>query len=639
MVERGETKATYIPLDNYEANDYEPFGQRVGHFCDGCKHYYRRLHDVGITKEPFMPRCYGDVRRAMPTMEELGIDDEDLYNEMSVVNDPLKWAEVFFGWKPRWYQEEMIACSANWKVVRAGRRLGKTAAISVIALHHAFTNDHHTVLVVAPYQSQVAKIFQEMQKHIDTSEILQDSIERQRNSPPVQIVFKNGSVLIGFASGKGQSQHSDQIRGQDADLIVLDEVDMMNDYDLETIMAILASHAHCKIWASSTPRGWRKKFWEWCTKKNLRFREFHYISSESPEWTQDTEDYFRETTSQMGYLHEFLAEFGEEAFGVFKTVDIDSCLFDYSLKDCLPQMVRGPLIMGVDWNLNAGTHIVIVEWTGEIYKVVHKTVVPKSEFTQMGGVAKIKELNQLWNPRFIYVDEGYGSAQIEMLKHTGLEDRSSGLYEKIKPIMMGRSVEIQDPKTGEKIQRQAKQFMVELTANRVEQRQMMIPREEDTHIIIEPDDPDNSAVGIVQQMRDFRVVRESPTGQPIYSQDYEHTLTAMMLTILGFQMEFGGLQRTHHATKVTEGPRIGENHEEHTSRSGSEESVAKRPALPRAEKFSFKKEIPVIDPNSGVGPCIRVDPGSSGRIAGDAATRRLRRGSGFSPRRGRRKAW
>ena len=641
-----DSKATYIPMDDYESRDYKPFKGRREHFCDTCKGYYKRLYEAGITKEPFMPRCYGDVRKAMPSMESLGLDPQDpddlhTYDEMSVVNDSLKWAEVFFDWRPRWYQEEMIACSANWKVVRAGRRLGKTAAIAVIALHHAFTNDHHTVLVVAPYQSQVAKIFQEMQKHIDVSEILQDSIERQRNSPPMQIVFKNGSVLIGFASGKGQSQHSDQIRGQDADLIVLDEVDMMNDYDLETIMAILASHAQCKIWASSTPRGWRKKFWEWCTNKKLRFKEFHYVSAESPEWTQDIEDYFHETTSHMGYLHEFIAEFGEEAFGVFRTADVDAALFDYGLKNCTPQMVKGPCIMGVDWNLNAGTHIVIMEWTGEVYKLVHKTVVPKSEFTQMGGIQKIIELNTIWDPRFIYVDEGYGSAQIEMLKHTGLEQPSSGLYQKLKPVMMGRSVEVQDPRTGEKIQRQSKQFMVELTANRVEQHQVMLPREEDTRIIVEPDDPDNAGVGIVQQMRDFRVVRESSTGQPIYSQDYEHTLTALMLTILGFQMEFGGLQRTHHATNVSEGPRLGEKNEEHISRTGSDESVSKRPTMPRAESFSFKKELPVIDLKSGVGPCIRMDgQGSSKRIAGDAATRRARRGSSFSPRRsGRRRTW
>lgn len=909
-------------------------------------------------------------------------------------------------------------CSAPWKVVRAGRRLGKTAAISVLALHHAFTNDHHTVLVVAPYQSQVAKIFQEMQKSIDTSDILKDSIELQHNSPPMKIVFKNGSILIGFASGKGQMQHSDQIRGQDADLIVLDEVDMMNDYDLETIMAILASHAHCQIWASSTPRGWRKKFWEWCfppgtqigtldgyksiekfkagdsilsasgheekvlevyerdysgylyrvsckktfyeisstpehphliisqgsgkskpvfvhakdiscgdwigvtipktgtgllpqitgfndpytdlrfqdqtfdmrrflrsgydgcrdirilkniqraqqevnringdpslrrsfmsllgiyiaegniikdrrgiqistdvgedladttirlfnhlwpevtvnrvlcsndrgsweqvkayaswlpylfiscggeyssekrihpdllasefmddlfehywlgdghkdkgggksitttsrlladqlwryllgsginaslytrlpceghkqsytvyvltkdtnqirwyanmpffqvkgitttqydgkvynlqtnrshtysaegfathncVKKNLRFKEFHYISPESPEWSSDIEEYFVGTTSKMGYMHEFLAEFGEEAFGVFKTADVDEALFDYKLSDITPAQVSGPCIMGVDWNLNSGTHICIVEWTGEQFKLVHKTVVPKSEFTQMSGVAKIKELNKLWDPRFIYVDEGYGSAQIEYLKSTGLEDPKTGLYNKLRPIMMARSIEITDRKTGEKVARQSKQFMVELTANRVENHQVMLPREEDTRIIVEPDDPDNAGVGLVQQMRDFRVVRESSTGQPIYSQDYEHTLTAFMLTILGFQMEFGGLKRTFYATTVKEGPRLGENKEKIESRSGDDTNpLSKRPVLPRAQSFSVRKEMPKIEKDG----YYRIKGAGFSRLGGNAENHRQNRDSRFGRREGnrarRRRSW
>lgn len=637
MTDKSETKATYIPLDDYEARGYKPFktllpnGEYKGrdeHFCTACKRYYKMLYDKGLTKEPFMPRCHGDVACSTPPQEKLGVDDET-YAEMEVINDPMKWAEVFFDWKPRWYQREMLGCTSRYKVVRAGRRLGKTNAISIYTLWYAFTHSHSKVLVIAPYQSQVALIFREIQMYIDQSEILSDSIEIQRNSPPITIVFKNGSTLLGFASGKGQSRHSDQIRGQGAHLIVLDEVDMMNDYDIETIMAIRASSANCQVWASSTPRGWRKQFWEWCVKKDLRYREFHYISMEGPEWTQDAEDYYKATTSKMGFMHEYLAEFGEEAFGVFKAADIDECLYDYKLADITPTDVRGPCIMGVDWNLNAGTHIVIFEWTGEMFRLVHKTVVTKSEFTQMDGVRKIKELNTLWDPRFIYVDEGYGSAQIEMLKRTGLEEPKSGLYEKVVPIMMARSVEVTDQKSGAKIQRQAKQFMVELSANRVEQHQVMLPREEDTHVTIEPDDPNNADVGLVQQMRAFRVVRESATGQPVYSQDYEHTLTAMMLSILGFQMEFGGLTRTHYATITRPSTRIGENNEEITSRSGDEDPLSKGPKLPRAQSWNLRKSVPEIDRKGGMGACYRVRGGGGKRVSSDAVERRARRGGRF----------
>ena len=645
-----ETKATYIPMDNYEVRDYKPFKGRANHFCLTCKNHYKRLHEAGITNEVFMPRCHGDVAASMPSMEELGIDDQDVYDEMSVINDPMKWAEVFFGWKPRWYQREMLGCTSRYKVVRAGRRLGKTNSISIYSLWYGFTHDHAKILIVAPYQSQVALIFQEIQLYIDKSQILADSIEIQRNSPPITIIFKNGSVMKGFASGRGQTKHADQIRGQGADLIVLDEVDMMNDYDIETIMAIRASNATCEVWASSTPRGWRKAFWDWCTKKNLRYREFHYVSMEGPEWTQDSEDYYKETTSQMGFLHEYLAEFGEEAFGVFKTSDIDQSLFDYSLEHSFPKDVKGPCIMGVDWNLNAGTHIVIVEWTGEYFKLVHKTIVPKSEFTQMSGVAKIKELNALWNPRYIYVDEGYGSAQIEMLKESGLEDRSSGLYEKLVPIMMARSIEVTDKKTGERIPRQSKQFMVELSANRVECHQLMLPREEDTSVNIEPDDPDNSSVGIAQQMRNFRVVRETNTGQPIYSQEYEHTLTALMLSILGFQMEFGGLKRTFYSTKTAAGPEIGDDPDNpkeprYRSRGGGDKHLCRTEPIKRSTEFNANSQVPVAERGHHMGsmPMIRLGGTSHARVAGSAEERRTRRGGRFGnkqqSRHGRRRTW
>ncbi len=569
-----QDKRKYIPMDDYGKNDWEPFGPRKEHFCRSCKLFYAKINKMGLTENMFPPTCFGDISKSIPTQEEVGLDDVS-YELAKTTMDPLSWAAYYFNWEPRWYQREMLLCSSQLKVVRAGRRVGKTAAIALAGLHYACNNKFKTVLVIAPFQAQVKKIFDEMKKFIIESPEIKKSIKREVNSPPLLIEFHNNSKVIGFASGKSSGANSDQVRGQDANVILLDEVDFQNDYELETIMAIMATEENCQIYASSTPKGWRRKFYQMCTEKDLGYKEFHYISSESPKWKPKTEKLLRATTSENGYKHEYLAEFGEEETGVYRQDLVDCSLQKYDMSRQRPNNNK-KYVMGVDWNAHAGCHIVIVEWTGFHYKLVNKTVVPKSEFTQISAVQRIIQLDQIWKCDHIYVDEGFGTVQIEHLKLTGLRNPSTGLADKVKGIQMGRNVVINDPITGMDIKKGTKQFMVELSVHQMEEGRIILPDDEDTEVTIEPDNPTQSNIGLVQQIRGYTVVRMSATGQPIYSQECDHTLVAWQLAILAFMMEFGGLTRTEYATRVEvhEG-QLGETTDKPKySRTGSKRSLS-----------------------------------------------------------------
>jgi len=545
--EKGITK--YIPQDDYAKNKWRPFGPRKEHFCKACKYYYKNLYDKNITIDKFMPICYGDTRLLFPPKEELGLETDEEYLLAKTVHDPLSWAEVYFNWKPRWYQEEIICCSSARKVIRAGRRLGKTAGLTIAGLHYAATHKNCVVLVIAPFQSQVARYFEEALKIIDENEDFKNSI-RIRMSPPMQLSFNNGSVIRGFASGANSGgKQANQIRGQDAHVIILDEMDFQNDYDMEVILAIIASHPEVQIMASSTPKGWRKKFWQLVNNKNLRFKEFHYISHESPSWTDEAEELLIALHGELGFMHEYLAEFGEEAFGVFRSDLVDACLVDYNLRDEKP--VPGTqYIMGVDWNTHAGVHIVILGWTGTHYRLAKKVVIRKQEFTQLAAVKKIIDLDIDWNCKGIYVDHGDGSVQIELLKETGVKFPETKLHKKVVGVKMGGKVIMNDPYTGREVKKGTKQFIVELCQRQVEDGRIIFPKEEDTEVIIEPDVVDQPSMGVVQQMRGFVVARVSQSGQPIYSQGYEHTLTAWMLAIYGFMEEYGALSFKNFTTKV-----------------------------------------------------------------------------------------
>lgn len=193
-------------------------------------------------------------------------------------------------------------------------------------------------------------------------------------------------------------------------------------------------------------------------------------------------------------------------------------------------------IFGVDWNKSAGTHIVIVKWDGKL-TLVKKVVVSESEFIQTSSVSAIIQLNQEWRPKWIFVDRGYGSTQVELLKKHGMEFPASGLVYKLVDIAMNQHVTIKDPLTHKDIHKPAKPYLVQQTAKYLEDGFLIIPRSEDTNTVSK-----DYSMGLVQQMREFIVESYSVYNLPRYSQGNDHTLTAYILAVGGFVLKEGPLK-------------------------------------------------------------------------------------------------
>jgi len=158
---------------------------------------------------------------------------------------------------------------------------------------------------------------------------------------------------------------------------------------------------------------------------------------------------------------------------------------------------------------------------------VRKFVVSREQFTQLSAVERIVEINERWNPSFIYVDRGFGQMQTELLHSYGLSHQDSGLLTKVKSIAMGGKVTVQDPFSGQ-IKKYTKPFIVSLSLRRFEQQEVVLPKCEYKG---------EGSEGLVDQINQYKVLRYSSDGRPVYSQDNEHLLTAWMLAIYGFWME------------------------------------------------------------------------------------------------------
>jgi hypothetical protein len=328
--------------------------------------------------------------------------------------------------------------------------------------------------------------------------------------------------------------------------IYIDEGDYINQVDYDAVFAILASHRDCDLWISSTPKGTHEFFWKACTNKELGYREFHHHSSVSPEWTPEIEKLLKDTYSKIAYEHEFLGEFSSHESGVFDNDDIDSSIESYSMSTIQPES-NGIYLVGVDWNESKlGVHIVILQYlkeTGKL-KLVKVIVIDKKEFTQLVAVEKIININSTWNPVSIYCDAGFGSTQIQTLHKYGQMHPNSMLDKKVKGIDMGGTINIKDPITQKKIPKKIKPFKVGLCQRKMEDNKYILPREEDSEVV------SGGRMGLIKQMRNFSIKKVTSSGQPIYSQGEEHTLTAFMLATMAFMMECTDLAKTNYASII-----------------------------------------------------------------------------------------
>jgi len=210
----------------------------------------------------------------------------------------------------------------------------------------------------------------------------------------------------------------------------------MAENDYPTVAAIANERSDIGITASSTPTGHRGTFWKMCTDKAMGYTHWHFPSQRSPLWNQDMEDRARQEYNQIQYEHEVLAEFGTEEAGVFNKDALDAArnkmyytydpLTNLQIKKC-EELGKRPLefiyragdrapqnlyrTVGVDFDkYQAGSSIVVLDYDikTRMFWVMKRIEVPRGEYTLDNAVNWIIEVNKIYDPRWIFVDRGYG---------------------------------------------------------------------------------------------------------------------------------------------------------------------------------------------------------------------------------------
>jgi replicative DNA helicase len=434
------------------------------------------------------------------------------------------------------YQAEMLRCTSRRKVFRLGRQSGKTESLVIAMLFNMFTNSNFKIVLITPFQSQIDMIFKRIEDLIRSNSMLQNSIRRAVKAPNYSLELYNGSYVKGFTAGTKSGGGAASARGQPANMLVFDEADYLSPADMDAAMAIITNYPDATVWMSSTPSGKREKFYNACMSKE--WKEFHYSSAVNPNWSDELELFFRDALTDMGYVHEVEANFGEQAEGVFQVQYVEAAQSEYEYTDMSPQPSWFYSI-GVDWNdMAVGSTICVTGFNpaNNKFYIVERAVVKRAGWTQLEACKRIMEMNRKWQPFAIYVDKGFGGTQIEVLHNAGyqsIRDPERGpnhidsrIPRILKSYDFGSKIETRDPFTKQALNKPAKGFLVENAVRRFETDEIKYPKS-DEHLS--------------RELMGYIVKNVTPTGNLVYGTHSDeigdHNLDALMLALVAFTLE------------------------------------------------------------------------------------------------------
>lgn len=346
----------------------------------------------------------------------------------------------------------------------------------------------------------------------------------------------------------------------------------MAENDYPTVAAIANERSDIGITASSTPTGHRGTFWRMCTDAEMGYTHWHFPSQRSPLWNQEMEDRAKQEYNDIQYEHEVLAEFGTEEAGVFSKEALDLArnemyytyepLTNLQIKRCEKLNLR-PLefiyrdddrapqnlyrTCGVDFDkFQASSSIIVLDYDIKTRKfwVMKRIEVPRGEYTLDNAVNWIIKVNKIYNPRWIFIDRGYGDYQLERLHIYGDTHPNSGLKVKVVGYQFANKIPVTDPVTRKVTQEPLKPFMVNALSKVFEDNRMILSPFDDV---------------LHKQLVDYTVERVTKTGTPVYTSKNEHFVDALGLAYLAMVLNFPDITRFIEKPKSMDATIVGIN--------------------------------------------------------------------------------
>lgn len=279
---------------------------------------------------------------------------------LSPALDPGAFAEQVLG-QPLWdYQLDFARSKARYRIVCAGRQVGKSTTLATLALFEAATRRNVLVLVVSAGEEAAKRLLADCAQLASNSPSLASSVLDEGKS---LLSFSNGSVIRSVpASGR-------QIRGNPVDLLIIDEAAFIANDIWQSAEPSIIARPGSRIVMTSSPWGGPDAFFRAAWNRGMdapdgMYESWHWPSTASPLVDAKLLEEIRKQNSDEYFRREFLAEWTDDSGSYFKESELMDAVADYNL--CPPEKLdwfldgRYAAAAGVDWGLNDANVLTLV---------------------------------------------------------------------------------------------------------------------------------------------------------------------------------------------------------------------------------------------------------------------------------------
>lgn len=506
--------------------------------CKKCiKRHLKNKGEFKIKCVPF-PKELDNLEKPYYPLEK--IIGKENYNkltdeakvEIQLNKNKLFWAKETLNWSTwnekrqfdQFYQREIFLCTAKLRVIRCGRRMGKSEVAIISAIEGAANNNKSKILFIGPFQNLIDEIFDRMESILSNEQsIYKQDYKRKRK--PNKIILKNGSTITGFTTGK----NGDSIRGQSADMVFFDEAAYIPPLAFRSTLSFLLDNTDVKMVATSTPIAIENNFKKWCLNDN-EWKDFHYPSTILPDY-EEIKDVLLSNYTREDFKLEVLAEFGESNRNVFKSDDISEASSVYSYVNSRAELENPNswiISIGVDYNeYKNGVQIVVLGFnkynlSSKPFKVLKRISLhtissdgtPNKDL-QTKGVNTIIQTYEDFQADYVYVDDGHGSMQNEILSKYFYQIQKLNIF---KSVNFSKAYEIEDIYTGEIKRKRHKVIMVYFLQKRFELGEISISSSEE---------PEKNNL-LIDQLKTYRIKTFDAREDPVFEGE-DHILDALLL--------------------------------------------------------------------------------------------------------------
>lgn len=312
--------------------------------------------------------------------------------------------------QPHPKQADIRASDAKRKVICSGRRGGKTTVAATVSVEKAL--DGKRVLFAAPTEDQIDMFWTTCKRSLDE---------------PLQagVIYKNETKHIlewpgGPRIRAKTAWNADTLRGDYADLLILEEFAMMDSNAWDEVGSPMLLDNDGDAWFISTPKR-RNHFFKMYQKAigdtSNRWQAWHFTSFDNPYLSQAALDDITQDMTENAYRQEIMAEFLEGEGTIFR--NLANCMNAPSTR---PEDHEGHFVSaGLDWaksNDYTATSIVCGDCKMEL---------ARDRFNQIDyhfQRNRLKTLYQKWHVRNILAEQNsIGEPNIEELRRDGMPIR------------------------------------------------------------------------------------------------------------------------------------------------------------------------------------------------------------------------